>query len=316
MKPIRIIVMSLVIIWLVNLTPLEAIHAKQVVITKTYELTSSTAYIEFQLDGYDGKFTSTLKLPDGHIITNTKSTNINDPDKAYWVNAYRINKASKGKYTFTIQAPKQGYYNLRVDIPLFSDIAGHWAKKEITEFVQKGIVGGYGNGKFGPNDPVTGEALIKMVVVSLTEEQSHGKRQWLRTFRWRVKDEEKSAELGKQEYDFVAKSGEHWSVSYLSAASNLGVSSKWSDMDLKGAFKRKDVALLVASVLQLVKDDKVKVIDYQDTATLSADYRKAIDIVSNFNIFSGYPGGSFKPELPVTRAEAVKVLAKLLAFMQ
>ena len=40
----------------------------------------------------------------------------------------------------------------------------HWANKYITKAVALGFISGYGNGKFGPNDTVTYEQAITMLV--------------------------------------------------------------------------------------------------------------------------------------------------------
>jgi len=50
----------------------------------------------------------------------------------------------------------------------FSDVpADHWAAGYINAAEQSGIINGYGDGNFGPSDPVTYEQVIKMVVAAL-----------------------------------------------------------------------------------------------------------------------------------------------------
>lgn len=47
----------------------------------------------------------------------------------------------------------------------FTDVPNtHWANKYIVKAAELSIVNGYGNGKFGPNDPVTYEQAVTMVV--------------------------------------------------------------------------------------------------------------------------------------------------------
>ena len=299
-----------------GLLPAYASAAETVVVTKTYELTEAADYIEFTLDGYDGAFTSTMTMPNGRVAKMTKSTKIEDKEKPFWVNAYSVESAPKGTYTFKINAPKAAYYNLRVNIPLFKDIPNHWAQAAINAFVEKGIVAGYGDGRFGPDDSVTGEALVKMAVLTLTEDMPNGKRQWTKAFRWKVKDEAVSKEMGFQEFVFTAQKGEPWSKPYLAAAATIKMTANWQDKQLAGPFKRKDVALLLANVITMVQPADPKASTYQDTKNLPENYRKAIDLVSSFSIFSGYPDGSFKPESTVTRAEAVAVLSRLNDFMK
>ena len=46
----------------------------------------------------------------------------------------------------------------------FSDVAGEaWYTEAIRWATSQGIVGGYGNGTFGPNDPITREQLVVML---------------------------------------------------------------------------------------------------------------------------------------------------------
>ncbi|MCF2937708.1 S-layer homology domain-containing protein [Paenibacillus alkaliterrae] len=296
--------------------PLQTFAAEKVVITKTYDVQSAADYIEFTLDGYDGAFTSSMTMPNGRVVKMDKSNKISDSSQPYWTNDFAVRGALKGRYTFKIHAPKQAYYNLRVSIPLFSDIPNHWAAESIHTFVQKGIVDGFGDGRFGPNEQVTGEALVKMLVLALTAEQPNGKRQWLTNFRWKVKDEKLSKEMGFQEFSFVSENGLPWSAPYLSAANGIGITKDWSNGEFQKAFKRKDVALLAANVMNMVSPSKpAKIPAFSDIKALDAKYQDAIVQVNNSSIFSGYPDGTFKPEDKVTRAEAVVVLTRLIGFL-
>ncbi len=289
--------------------------SKEVTIVKTYEHHQDAALLELVLEGGDGPFASVLKLPGGLQLKASRSTKLIDGARDYWVNAYVIKKPPKGTYTFTITAPKQSYYHFKVNAPLFADIHKHWAEATINAFVEKGIAAGYGNERFGPNDKVTGEALVKMLVLSLTEEQPGGKRQWTKAFRWHVKNEALSKEMGLAEFEFSAGAGkgESWSVPYANAAETLGIMKEWPQAKLAEAFSRKDVALLLANVLSLVAPAAPsKPQAFSDIGKLEPVYRASIAKVSNYSIFNGYADGTFRPGSMVTRAEAVTALAKLV----
>jgi pectate lyase len=49
----------------------------------------------------------------------------------------------------------------------FDDTAGHWSAGNIAAGVEAGIINGYGDGNFGPDDTVTYEQAVKMIVASL-----------------------------------------------------------------------------------------------------------------------------------------------------
>lgn len=55
---------------------------------------------------------------------------------------------------------------------VFTDVpAGHWANAYVGKAAELGIVGGYGNGKFGPSDTVTYEQAVTMVIRTIGGEQ-------------------------------------------------------------------------------------------------------------------------------------------------
>lgn len=61
-----------------------------------------------------------------------------------------------------------GYYGMGSDKTPFDDVEPkHWAAGYISTAAGLGIINGYGNGKFGPEDTVTYEQAVKMVVCAL-----------------------------------------------------------------------------------------------------------------------------------------------------
>lgn len=53
---------------------------------------------------------------------------------------------------------------------VFTDVpTTHWANAYVGKVAELGIVGGYGNGKYGPGDPVTYEQAITMIVRTIGE---------------------------------------------------------------------------------------------------------------------------------------------------
>ena len=55
---------------------------------------------------------------------------------------------------------------------VFDDVpVNHWANAYVGKVAELGIVGGYGNGKFGPGDPVTYEQSITMLIRAIGESE-------------------------------------------------------------------------------------------------------------------------------------------------
>jgi hypothetical protein len=63
---------------------------------------------------------------------------------------------------------KDGAEALSTSVAPFKDVAsGRWSAGYIAYCVSQGIIGGYGNGNFGPTDTLTGNQFAKMLLVAL-----------------------------------------------------------------------------------------------------------------------------------------------------
>lgn len=63
---------------------------------------------------------------------------------------------------------------------VFNDVpANHWAVGYVAKAAELGIIDGYGNGNFGPSDPVTYEQMVKMLICAWGyEEEAQAKGGW------------------------------------------------------------------------------------------------------------------------------------------
>ena len=76
----------------------------------------------------------------------------------------------------------------------FSDVPeGHWAEEFIAELTNKGVINGYPDGTYGPNDTLTTGQFLKLIV---------------------------TASLPDIDYDMVNGDFEHWASQYLRIAEN------------------------------------------------------------------------------------------------
>lgn len=106
-----------------------------------------------------------------------------------------------------------GYDNMGTSKTLFDDVdPKHWAGGYISTAYGLGIINGYGNGKFGPEDTVTYEQAVKMVVYALG-------------------------------YEPMAADKGGWSTGYTSVAVNIGL-TKNMNSSVRG-----DIAVLIYNAL-------------------------------------------------------------------
>ncbi len=168
----------------------------------------------------------------------------------------------------------------------FSDLkSGNWAYKYVSPLTQKGIVKGYSDGTFKPNNTVTYGEFIKLCLVAKTGE-----------------------DIGN------AKMG-NWAKSYYDKALELGYfgETKIKESDLNKPIPRGDMALIVSSVLGDVKIENYSKLEgdlHDVNPTVKNDY----DIIKSYatGVITGYEDNTFKPEKTLTRAESSTVAYRLI----
>jgi len=111
---------------------------------------------------------------------------------------------------------------------VFADTSNHWAKSYIATAEAAGIVSGYGNNKFGPDDLITREQMAVMIVKAANLTGGNGK-----TFT-------DSAKISS------------WAKSAVSTANATGVISGFPD----GSFKPQDKATRAQAVTVIVNAQK------------------------------------------------------------
>lgn len=216
--------------------------------------------------------------------------------------------ASLGQATAFAQAPT----------PVFKDIKGHWAENTIAAMVERGILDGYPNGTFKPNEPVKVDQFIKMLVLSYTDLHQNGERSWSNGFMQSLSEENQT--ILKQDYryfDFKPMTAGYWAKPFIDVASDLHLLNKSRYSDFQGDMTRENVAEIVYYTLQeteFLEDSTFS----QQSAQAYGDLQSATERERKFiaealvkGIMLGYPNGYFGVGDKVTRAEALAVLNRL-----
>ncbi len=203
-------------------------------------------------------------------------------------------------------------------VPVFKDIKGHWAEPTITAMVERGILDGYPNGTFKPNDPVKVDQFIKMLVLSYTDLHQDGERSWSTNFVQSLSAENQT--ILKQDYryyDFKPVTVGYWAKPYIDVASDLHLLNKSRYSDFQGDMTRENVAEIVYYTLQeteFLEDStfsRQMAQTYGDLQSATEREQKFIAEALVKGIMQGYPNGYFGVGDKVTRAEALAVLNRL-----
>ncbi|QMV43551.1 InlB B-repeat-containing protein [Cohnella cholangitidis] len=172
----------------------------------------------------------------------------------------------------------------------FGDVSGHWAAATIEQAIAAGIVSGYPNGTFKPNQTVTRAEFAVLLVKALHPQ----------------------GEAATLEFEDKRKIGT-WARNAVAQAVQAGWIKGYKD----GSF-RPDAEITRAEMAAMVANAMGKSFD-ADATTLFADdkdipkwAKSAANAVQQSGLIQGKGSGEFDPFGKTTRAEAVTVLLKLL----
>ncbi len=181
------------------------------------------------------------------------------------------------------------------DADIFSDIGEHWSKGFVLALVAKEVIGGYGDGTFGPDNPLTRAEAVKIA---------------LEAFDYEIP--ETIDELPYTDVELIA-----WYARYLQVAKETGIVSGFED----GSFKpdnqvSRAEALKIIALAAGIDLSKISFGDSKyDDVEKNAWYFKHVMWANNNNIVSGFEDGTFAPNNPVTRAEFSKITYLMLQLL-
>ncbi|MEA3424237.1 MAG: S-layer homology domain-containing protein [Bacillota bacterium] len=162
----------------------------------------------------------------------------------------------------------------------FTDVSTNdWFYEDVTELTNEGIINGFMDGTFRPDEPVNIDQFIKLIVTSLGHDFENGEIYWARPFI------DKAIELNLIETDTFANYRSPISRGEMAKIIVNALNENYTNEIFEYSFYMKDYFLN--------KDEDV----------LKAYY---------LGIITGYPDGSFYPEKLATRAEASTMLMRML----
>lgn len=218
----------------------------------------------------------------------------------------------------------------------FSDIDNHWANKDILEAVDRGIVNGFPDGTFRPDDIVTGDQLIVMLfkAYSHIENFADGPQGRFNDDFLKYLNKEYPGRLGsiqnaliKDEFDFnIAKKG-YWAKPFIDFAYDMGYLHSYDSVYpqqyelFTKSIDREHASYLLGSWFETSETT------YEGPYRRLATNKEAIKDLNDFSqgqvssfigtmmlsgIMRGYPNGNFYPKRYVTRAEATTMILRLV----
>jgi hypothetical protein len=171
-----------------------------------------------------------------------------------------------------------------------SDISDHWAKTTIQSWMDKGLIKGYPDGTFKPNQNITRAEFITLV---------NGAFGYTETSPVSYTDVNQNA----------------WYASAVAIAVKAGYFSGYPDGTMKPDYpiSREEVATIIMRISKL-ESNPVAANTYTDAALLNWS-KGAVGAVLAANIMRGYPDGSFGPQMLIERGEATVSLDREMKYV-
>lgn len=180
----------------------------------------------------------------------------------------------------------------------FDDVTeDHWAAKVIDSLAKQGLMKGKEEGKFMPEEQITREEFVTILLRSIGEE----------------------AEPKETRFSDVQKSD--WFSGYVEKASELGLVKGYADGSFGAGqeITRQDMAVLLLKAAEITGKELPVLTSPQkftDDGQI-ADYAKtAVTKLQQAKIINGMEDGSFAPSRYATRAEAAQILFSILSLIQ
>ena len=181
-----------------------------------------------------------------------------------------------------------------VSTPTFGDVKeSDWYFDYVTELAEKGIVSGNGNGGFAPNDNVTREQFLKMII------------------------EATDIEANESENTF-ADVADDWYKPYVLTAKNLGIVNGVTDtmFGIGQKITRQDMAVMITRTIEKlgITIEEKEVNAFADNNKVTDYAKDAVEYMKSIGLIEGY-NNEYRPHDNLTRAEAAKVISELIKLI-
>ena len=179
---------------------------------------------------------------------------------------------------------------------VFTDVAGHWAEKEILDMYKRSIVEGVGDKLFLPEKNVTRAEFVAILARALALPAS-----------------------GEFKGIFTDVKADDWFAGVAESARNVGIISGYDDGSFapNNIISRQEMAKILvaaANYLKIPVNIPEKPPEFQDAEEFDGWAEQAVAVVGAMGLMQGMNDNTFSPRSNVTRAQATVVVSRLLGL--
>lgn len=187
------------------------------------------------------------------------------------------------------------------ELPPLPDVAGHWAEDAIVRMAALQVVSGYEDGSFHAADKVTGAQFVKMLAATAGLPE---------------------ATEPTEGYEGIPAG--NWANGYLGAAVRAGIVKGPEDPAFPGNGQATRAQMTVMLIRALGLEEEARQVaaesqlrtQFGDSEAIPEWARAAVALAYEKGLVSGLPDGTFRPDDPADRAQAVVLLLRFLDLYQ
>ena len=158
-----------------------------------------------------------------------------------------------------------------------SDIEEHWAREKIKQLIADGVISGYSDGTFRPENNITVNEFLKMLIVA-------------------------------GDYQLVREGNHIYPDFYIATAKEYGIIDVEETVDFNSNLTRYQMVQIVSNFIG-IEDVKANKNFFKD---LDKSNKEQVLKLVSLEIVNGYEDKTFRGENNITRAEATCVLCKTI----
>ena len=174
-----------------------------------------------------------------------------------------------------------------------SDTQGHWAMETIESWVADGLVSGYEDGSFRPDQEITRAEFFTLLDNIIEAEYM-------------------------SDMSFVDVDEEDWYYGAVMCASAIGLTEGYPDGTFKPgkAITREEVAVIVTRLLDYsLETSTVQASLYLDSPSIANWAEASVEMMLEKGFITGYPDNTIRPQKSITRAETVALLSRVFGLV-
>ncbi|MFD2371056.1 S-layer homology domain-containing protein [Brevibacillus sp. GCM10020057] len=180
----------------------------------------------------------------------------------------------------------------------FSDSAGHWAAKDIEAAARSGLVQGFPDGTFQPEQTVTQEQFLTLVERVVPPFAGHEPDAFIRE-------------------SYLSQAAGRWSENTYKHMAAAGIMTSGKPTDSLNRLEA--TRILLAALGHQSEGEKYRGTKARFFPDLSPNNEQQVMIAYpayKMGIMAGYPDGTFRPDEKISRAQAVVLLNRLGSTMK